>query len=127
MLTRILPSLAALSFGLFWSAAGAAQISGPQRVFPTRGLGGFRSGAERLEGGGRGVSLLSRFDRNGNGMLDPDEQQGTAQFILRIEWTSAEDHMQKFRKSEEFRAFFAHIRPYLKDISEMRHYERVIG
>lgn len=46
-----------------------------------------------------------------------------SQFILRILWTSAEDHLQKFRASAEFRAFFAHIRPYLGMIEEMRHYE----
>lgn len=47
-----------------------------------------------------------------------------SQFILRIEWTSAEDHLQGFRSSDPFKAFFAHIKPYLDDISEMRHYER---
>ena len=44
------------------------------------------------------------------------------QFILRIEWTSAEDHMNGFRGSDNFRAFFGHIKPYVKDIVEMRHY-----
>ncbi len=53
--------------------------------------------------------------------------EDASQFILRIEWTSAEDHMQKFRGSAEFRAFFAHIKPYLKDIKEMRHYTRLVG
>ena len=48
------------------------------------------------------------------------------QFILRIEWTSADDHMQGFRGSPEFREFFAHIRPYLSMIDEMRHYERLL-
>ncbi len=47
------------------------------------------------------------------------------EFILRIEWTSAEDHMRKFRGSREFKQFFAHIRPYVDDISEMRHYTRL--
>ena len=47
------------------------------------------------------------------------------EFILRIEWTSAEDHLQRFRGSDDFRALFAHIRPYLDDIVEMRHYERL--
>jgi len=46
-----------------------------------------------------------------------------AQFIIRIQWTSAEDHLQGFRGSDEFRAFFPHIRPYLNDIDEMRHYQ----
>lgn len=47
-----------------------------------------------------------------------------SQFIIRIEWTSAEDHLQGFRPSDPFKAFFAHIQPYLSDIKEMRHYER---
>lgn len=49
------------------------------------------------------------------------------QFILRIEWSSAEDHMERFRGSPEFRAFFQHVRPYLGAIEEMRHYERLLG
>jgi quinol monooxygenase YgiN len=44
-------------------------------------------------------------------------------FILRIEWDSAEGHIQGFRRSPEFRSFFSHIRPYVNDILEMRHYE----
>jgi len=43
-------------------------------------------------------------------------------FILRIKWTSTEDHLQKFRPSAEFRAFLPHIRPYVGDIEEMQHY-----
>jgi quinol monooxygenase YgiN len=45
-------------------------------------------------------------------------------YVLRIEWDSADGHMEGFRKSPVFRAFFAAIRPYLGDIQEMRHYER---
>ncbi|MDH6141607.1 hemoglobin [Kitasatospora sp. GP30] len=44
-------------------------------------------------------------------------------YILRIRWTSAEDHLQGFRKGEHFAAFFAQIRSYVQDIEEMRHYE----
>lgn len=44
-------------------------------------------------------------------------------FILRIEWDSLEGHMEGFRKSPEFRQFFASIRPYVTHIDEMRHYE----
>jgi quinol monooxygenase YgiN len=43
-----------------------------------------------------------------------------AELLIRIEWTSAEDHMGKFRGSEDFRAFFAPVRPYVSDILEMR-------
>lgn len=46
-----------------------------------------------------------------------------SKFTIRIQWTSAEDHMQRFRGSEEFKAFFPYIKPYLGDIDEMRHYE----
>ncbi|MEM9009966.1 MAG: antibiotic biosynthesis monooxygenase family protein [Pseudomonadota bacterium] len=52
-----------------------------------------------------------------------DEDPGA--FILRIEWTSAADHIEKFRGSAEFRAFFAHIKPYVGAITEMRHYTRL--
>lgn len=45
------------------------------------------------------------------------------QNILRIEWDSAEGHMQGFRQSADFRSFFQHVRPYVNDIQEMRHYE----
>ena len=44
-------------------------------------------------------------------------------YILRIEWDSAEGHMQGFRRSPAFRRFFQHIQPYVGDIQEMRHYE----
>ena len=44
------------------------------------------------------------------------------QYVLRIEWDSAEGHMQGFRRSPEFRSFFAAVRPFVDDIAEMRHY-----
>jgi quinol monooxygenase YgiN len=47
-----------------------------------------------------------------------------SQFILRIEWTSANDHLEGFRGSDEFKEFFAHVRSYVSDIAEMRHYTR---
>jgi quinol monooxygenase YgiN len=47
-----------------------------------------------------------------------------AQYILRIEWDSLEGHMEGFRRSPEFRTFFAAVRPFVSDIAEMRHYER---
>jgi quinol monooxygenase YgiN len=45
-------------------------------------------------------------------------------FILRIEWDSVEGHMEGFRKSPEFREFFASVRPFAGQLEEMRHYER---
>ena len=43
-------------------------------------------------------------------------------FILRIQWDSAEGHMQGFRKGPHFAPFLAEIRPYIGRIEEMRHY-----
>ncbi|MGW4646940.1 globin domain-containing protein [Kitasatospora sp. NPDC004289] len=44
-------------------------------------------------------------------------------YVLRIRWTSAEDHLRGFRTGPEFAAFLAEIGPYVRDIEEMRHYE----
>jgi quinol monooxygenase YgiN len=46
-----------------------------------------------------------------------------AAYTVRIEWDSAEGHMQGFRGSPEFRSFFAAVKPYVDQIEEMRHYE----
>ena len=43
-------------------------------------------------------------------------------WILRITWTSTEEHLEGFRRSELFPPFFAEIRPYVENIEEMRHY-----
>ncbi|MGY0055700.1 globin domain-containing protein [Streptomyces sp. LZ34] len=43
-------------------------------------------------------------------------------YILRITWTSTADHLEGFRGSDAFRAFFAEIKPYVSAIEEMRHY-----
>ncbi len=50
-----------------------------------------------------------------------------ASYTLRIEWDSLEGHERGFRGSEEFRQFLPHIRPFIGDIQEMRHYEVVLG
>lgn len=46
-----------------------------------------------------------------------------SQYILRIEWDSADGHLQGFRRGPDFSAFFEAIRPFVDDIQEMRHYE----
>lgn len=46
-----------------------------------------------------------------------------ARYILRIEWDSVEGHLQGFRRSEQFRAFLGHVRPFVGQIEEMQHYE----
>lgn len=43
-------------------------------------------------------------------------------FVLRIEWDSAEGHLQGFRNSPEFRAFYQAVAPFVPNIAEMRHY-----
>ena len=45
-------------------------------------------------------------------------------YVLRITWTSADDHLQGFRGGPHFAPFLAAIGPYVDDIEEMRHYER---
>ena len=45
-----------------------------------------------------------------------------SKFIIHIQWSSAEDHLKRFRGSSEFKAFFAHIKDYINDIDEIRHY-----
>jgi quinol monooxygenase YgiN len=54
-------------------------------------------------------------------LTECEEEAG--QFILRIEWTSTEEHMNGFRKSADFSQFFAHVKPYFHFIQEMRHYK----
>lgn len=46
-------------------------------------------------------------------------------YVLRIEWDSVEGHLQGFRRSEAFRAFLSHVRPFVAQIEEMQHYERL--
>lgn len=43
-------------------------------------------------------------------------------YILRLEWISLDAHLGGFRKSAEFRPFFAAIKPYIDQIEEMQHY-----
>jgi quinol monooxygenase YgiN len=51
-----------------------------------------------------------------HGVEEPDR------YILRIEWTSVQDHEQGFRSGPHFGAFLAEVRPYIRDIEEMKHY-----
>jgi quinol monooxygenase YgiN len=50
-------------------------------------------------------------------------EEEAGQFMLRIEWTSAGEHLQGFRKSELFPPFFAAIKGFFTNIQEMRHYQ----
>ncbi len=44
-------------------------------------------------------------------------------YVLRIEWTSIEDHEQRFRHDPAFKDFLALVKPYIPNIEEMQHYE----
>jgi quinol monooxygenase YgiN len=50
--------------------------------------------------------------------VDEPEKQ-----IVRIEWDSAEGHLQGFRQSEDFKPFLALTQPFYKNIEEMTHYQ----
>jgi quinol monooxygenase YgiN len=54
-------------------------------------------------------------------LAECEEEAG--HFILRIEWTSTDEHLNGFRKSEIFPSFFAKVKPYFDNIQEMRHYK----
>jgi quinol monooxygenase YgiN len=48
-------------------------------------------------------------------------------YTVRIEWDSVDGHEQGFRRSPEFREFFAAVKPFFDDIAEMRHYEQLVA
>ncbi len=54
-------------------------------------------------------------------LTECEEEAG--QFILRIEWTSSDEHINGFRKSAVFPTFFLNVKPFLDNIQEMRHYK----
>ncbi len=43
-------------------------------------------------------------------------------FILRIEWTSTANHLNGFRKSQDFMTFLNFVKPFFNNIVEMNHY-----
>ncbi len=44
-------------------------------------------------------------------------------YIVRIHWTSVNDHINGFRKSAEFGSFFNLVKPFFNNIEEMKHYQ----
>ncbi len=44
-------------------------------------------------------------------------------YIVRIHWTSVDDHLTGFRKSKEFASFFNLVKSFYNSIQEMKHYE----
>ncbi len=45
-------------------------------------------------------------------------------YLLTIYWTSVPDHLNGFRKSAAFGAFFNLVKPFYAQIQEMKHYEQ---
>ena len=43
-------------------------------------------------------------------------------YTLCIHWDSEEGHRKGFRNSPEFPLFLVHVKPYLANVREMRHY-----
>ena len=43
-------------------------------------------------------------------------------FILEIQWQSTQAHLDGFRKGPNFPPFLSHVRPFIAEIGEMRHY-----
>ena len=84
---------------------------GDRRVHPLRADRPLRRGAgRRLSQGRRPARSLA----GGAGLgARPAAPRTRRQFILRIEWTSADGHMQGFRKSPQFPPFLAAIRPFI--------------
>jgi quinol monooxygenase YgiN len=52
-----------------------------------------------------------------HGKEEPDH------YIVTIHWTSIEEHLNGFRKSPDFMAFFTLVKPFINNIEEMKHYE----
>ncbi|HTF80444.1 MAG TPA: antibiotic biosynthesis monooxygenase family protein [Cytophagales bacterium] len=46
-------------------------------------------------------------------------------YIVVIDWTSKEDHMNGFRKSAQFKQFFNLVKPFYNHIEEMKHYNAI--
>lgn len=43
-------------------------------------------------------------------------------YVVRIEWSSVQQHEQGFRLSPAFGPFFEAVKPFFEEIEEMRHY-----
>ncbi|MGI5152035.1 group II truncated hemoglobin [Plantactinospora sp. CA-294935] len=84
------------------------------RVPPER-VGGFEAAYERA----------AEFLRTAPQCVDYELSRcldDPACYVLRIRWTSTDDHLREFRGGPLFPKFLAEIRPYVEDIEEMRHY-----
>jgi len=48
-------------------------------------------------------------------------------YIVIIDWTSTQDHMNGFRQSAQFMPFFDLVKPFYNNIDEMKHYKPGFG
>jgi quinol monooxygenase YgiN len=48
-------------------------------------------------------------------------------YIVIIDWTSTQDHMNGFRQSPQFMPFFNLVKQFYNNIDEMKHYKAVFG
>lgn len=48
-------------------------------------------------------------------------------YIVIIDWTSTQDHMNGFRQSPQFMPFFNLVKPFYNSIEEMKHYKTVFA
>lgn len=85
-----------------------------------------------VAGAERGAELVSAYTRAASALEASPEclgyelavcEEDPTSYVLRIEWRSVEEHMQGFRKGPHFPAFFQAIGGFLKEITEMRHYQ----
>jgi hemoglobin len=82
---------------------------------PQERLGGFESAYERAARALQAAPQCVDFELS-RCLDDP------ACYVLRIAWTSVQEHLHGFRGGPVFGEFFAAIEPYVNDIEEMRHY-----
>lgn len=87
----------------------------------------YEIGSERTEEFTRAYERASQSLRASPNCLSYELsrcQEEPSSFILRIQWDSTSGHLEGFRKSAEFRPFFAAVQPFIAAIREMRHYDQ---
>jgi quinol monooxygenase YgiN len=45
-------------------------------------------------------------------------------YIVIIDWTSTQEHLNGFRQSQQFMPFFNLVKPFYNNIDEMKHYKQ---
>jgi hypothetical protein len=70
------------------------------------------------DGCARGIAALDAENGARRRCVDEPDKQ-----IVRIEWDSADGHLQGFRRSPDFKPFLEATQPFYKDIEEMTHYQ----